>query len=123
MALVRLLFIGMLAVHLVGAPAAVVSPCSVRTAGAHSCCMRHQTANGGAVIGRCDCQAAPASTEDDAVLSMPVPSPETLVACAPAAGVAADSMPASEAGFSVLIADPPALGHAPPRLTGAGFRC
>jgi hypothetical protein len=123
MGLVRFLFIGMLAVHLTGIPVAGLSPCAAGGTGTHNCCMRHQVDRGGAVIGHCCCQSAPESADDDAVLSVPAPSPESLVAGAPATTATADVAPVSDASFPILFARPAAPTHGPPRLTGAGFRC
>jgi hypothetical protein len=123
MTLVRLLFIAMFAVHVVGVPAAAVSPCAAGGPEAHGCCMRHQTVTGGYVIGSCGCLAAPESTDRDAVVSVPVPPSGSPAQIVLTAGVEARALRSTDAGSFTVHSSPTGPGPSPPRLSGAGFRC
>jgi hypothetical protein len=85
--------------------------------------MRHRTDTGGDVIGRCGCQAPVGSTEDDAVVSVPVSPKGSLVQVALTAEIATVVLPPVDAGSLTVASRPAGPGQSPPRLSGAGFRC
>jgi hypothetical protein len=123
MTVVRMPFIAVLALHLTWVQAAGVPPCASGQTGAHSCCMRHQTDAGGAVIGVCGCLAAPEAADGGEVFSVPVPPAGGPFHVALAGGFEAGVWPSAGEGSPVDPSSPARPGAGPPRLSGAGFRC
>jgi hypothetical protein len=122
MAWVRFIFIGMLAVHLVAIPVAGSSPCAAGGTGTGTCCMRHQTGTGGAVIGHCACQAAPDVPANETVASTPPP-PHANVVGVLSEGLSAEIFRPREPQSPTADATHDGADSGPPRLTGSGFRC
>jgi hypothetical protein len=123
MTAVRVFLALALAVHLSGVPAIAQGPCAAGAAGAHACCIRHQTETGGPVIGHCGCPVPHGADGGTSGVTTSAPVPGGVAPDAVAAAVPPVPTPASSAGPSTADASLSGPSPGPPHLSGSGFRC
>jgi hypothetical protein len=118
---VRLTLALVLALRLSGVPAVLASPCAASPDAASECCIKHQTATGGPVIGACGCPA-PASVEarEGACVS---PSASDRIDAPASVALLLPVAPGARPSCWRPDAVPAPLDTSPPRLSGTGFRC
>jgi hypothetical protein len=118
---VRIVLALALACHLSGVPAVLASPCAASPEAAFDCCIKHQTAAGGPVIGACGCPALASGQAREGV-SVPPSASDRLDTPAPVA-LMLPAAPVARPSCWRPDAVPAPLDTSPPELSGTGFRC